>query len=338
VNAPLVSIALVTRNGAATLPPLLDALARQRVDFPVEIVAVDSGSTDGSAELLARSVDRFTTISPETFNHGLTRNLAIEQSRGDLVVLIVQDALPATDSWLAELTRPLLADAALAGTFARQSARPDASAIAREYLGRALAASGASTTLPPLTREELAALAPMDRLLRCTFDNVCSCIRRSVWSAIPFRETPIGEDIEWAKEVLLAGYRLEFVAPAVVIHSHDRSPSSEFARTYALHRRLFELFELRTIPTLPLLARAVASSLVLHLRWERRAPGRGRTIGTSARAIALAVTWPLGQYLGGLVGARRAGRAGEAGRAGDAGRARKAGGSGRAGSAGAAGR
>ena len=82
MSASLVSIALVTRNGVATLPPLLDALARQRVDFPVEIVVVDSGSTDGSAELLARSVDRFVTIPHETFNHGLTRNLAVERSRG----------------------------------------------------------------------------------------------------------------------------------------------------------------------------------------------------------------------------------------------------------------
>jgi rhamnosyltransferase len=300
-----VSIALVTRNGSATLPPLLDALARQRVDFPVEIVAVDSGSTDGSAEILAHSVDRFVTIAPETFNHGLTRNLAIEQSRGDLVVLIVQDALPATDSWLAELTTPLRADARLAGTFARQSPHPDASGIAREYLARAPAASGASTTLLPLTREELAALTPMDRLRRCSFDNVCSCIRRSVWSGIPFRETPIGEDIEWARDVLLAGYRLEFVSRAVVVHSHDRSLSYELARTRALHRRLFELFELRTIPTLPLLARAVAISLVTHFRWARETTGRGLTIADSARAIGLAVTWPLGQYLGGLAGSQK---------------------------------
>jgi GT2 family glycosyltransferase len=204
--------------------------------------------------------------------------------------------------WLAELTAPLRADATVAGTFARQLPRPEASAITREYLGRSLVAGSASIALPPLTREELAALAPMDRLLRCTFDNVCSCIRRSVWIRIPFRETTIGEDVEWAREVLFAGYRLEFVSPAMVVHSHDRTASYEFARTRALHRRLYELFELRTIPTLPLLARAIASSLVLHLRCERRAPGRGLTLGAAARATALAVAWPLGQYLGGRQG------------------------------------
>jgi len=42
VSPPRVSIVLPTRNGAATLPAVLDAIARQRVDFPFEVVAVDS--------------------------------------------------------------------------------------------------------------------------------------------------------------------------------------------------------------------------------------------------------------------------------------------------------
>jgi rhamnosyltransferase len=292
MEAPLVSIALVTRNGIATLPDVLEAISRQRVEFAYEVVAVDSGSTDGSAELLARKVDRLLTIAPRAFNHGLTRNTAIEQARGELVVLLVQDAVPANDSWLDELAAPLLADARLAGTFARQCPRPDARPLTRLYLERAAVARDEPKILEPLTSVGLAALTPMDRLLRCTFDNVCSCIRRSVWTRIPFRETPIGEDVEWAKEVLLAGHSLAFTPAAAVVHSHDRSAAYEFDRTYTLHRRLFELFDLRTIPTLPLLVRAIASSLVLHLRVQHG------SIGAAARGAALAVAWPLGQYLG----------------------------------------
>jgi rhamnosyltransferase len=298
VTAPLVSIALVTRNGAATLPALLDAVRRQRVDVPFEIVAIDSGSTDGSAELLARSVDRFVAIAPETFNHGTTRNLAIEQARGDLVVLLVQDAVPATDIWLANLIAPLRADGRLAATFARQLARFEAGRITRDYLRQAPIHSDIARTLSPLSAEELERLDPMRRLARCSLDNVCSCIRRSVWASMPFRETAIGEDVEWARQVLLAGHRIEYVPGAAVFHSHDRSPAHELRRTRALHQRLYELFELRTIPTLPLLARAVVSCLARHLRLERDRPAAW------PRAVGLAVAWPLGQYLGGLDGTR----------------------------------
>ena len=290
VSTPRVSIVLPTRNGAATLPAVLDAISRQRVDCPFEIIAVDSSSTDGTAELLRSRVDRLITIAADEFDHGLTRNLGVEQARGELVVLLVQDALPASDWWLAVLTAPFLADDRLAGTFARQLPRPDASPIARHYLQRWVTSSGVARTIAVESRAALDVLEPMAQLDHCAFDNVCSCIRRSVWARHPFRQTPIGEDTEWAREVLIAGYRLAYVPASEVIHSHDRSARYELVRTYVLHRRLYELFRLRTIPTLPLLVRAIASSLELHWRCQP----------FSGRAVALAFAWPFGQYLGAL--------------------------------------
>jgi len=293
VSTPYVSIVLPTRNGAATLPSLFEAVARQRVDFPFEVVAVDSSSSDGTAALLRERADRFITISADAFDHGLTRNLGIEQARGELIVLTVQDALPTSETWLAALTAPLGADNRLAGTFARQIARPEASAITRYSLARWAGASDMPRTTAVSSRAEFEALDPAARFERCIFDNVCACIRRSVWSQHPFRRTPIAEDVEWARDVLLAGYRLAYTPAAAVIHSHDRSARYEFARTCSLHRRLHELFGLRTIPTLYVLARAIASSLHAHLGCEK-----------TARAVALAVAWPLGQYLGALSSAR----------------------------------
>jgi len=285
---PAISIVVPTLNGSATLPALLDGISRQRVDRPFEVVAVDSGSTDGSLELLRAAGVRLISVPPRTFNHGLTRNLGIEASTGELIVLIVQDAVPASDTWLAELIRPFAADSCLAGTFARQLARPDAGPLTREYLRRWMASSNRPRTVALGSRAELDAMPPIDRLDRCTFDNVCSCIRRSIWRQHPFRETPIGEDVEWARDVLLAGYRLAYVPAAAVVHSHERPASYEFDRTRILHRRLYELFGVRTIPSIPHLVRAIASCLVAHWRCER-----------SGRALALAFAWPLGQYAGG---------------------------------------
>jgi rhamnosyltransferase len=314
VTTPRVSVVLPTRNGAATLPAVVDALSRQRVDFPFEIVAVDCESSDGTADLLRPRVDRFISIPAGSFDHGLTRNLGVEHARGELVVLLVQDALPASDQWLAALTSPLFADATLAGVFARQRPRPEADALTRHYLAHAAASAETGHTAEVAGRVELAALDPMERLVRCTFDNVCSCIRRSVWTRIPFKATPIAEDLEWARDVLLAGYRLAYVPQATVIHSHDRSARYEFTRTYLLHRRLFELFEVRTIPTLAALARAIATSLAVHLRCLRATTGTGALSAIPVadkgsrppfgRAMALAFAWPLGQYLGALSAVR----------------------------------
>jgi glycosyltransferase involved in cell wall biosynthesis len=80
MSTPRASIVLPTRNGAATLPAVLDAISRQRADFSFEVIAVDSSSTDGTADLLRRRCDRLISIAAEAFDHGLTRNLGIEQA------------------------------------------------------------------------------------------------------------------------------------------------------------------------------------------------------------------------------------------------------------------
>jgi hypothetical protein len=173
--------------------------------------------------------------------------------------------------------------------------------VTRYYLEHWLGASEESR-LSALDARTYAHLAPIERMRQCTFDNVCSCIRRSVWLEHPFRPTPIAEDLVWAKQVLLAGYQLAFAPQAVVTHSHDRSAAYEFERTRLLHRRLFELFGVRTIPSGGALLRAVGVSLALHLRLEASdsRPQRLRRVG---RGAALAVMWPFGQYVGGREGA-----------------------------------
>lgn len=292
MNAPRVSIVLVTRNGAATLPALLDAVGRQQFDDGIEIVAVDSSSTDGTADLLRQRADQVITIAPESFNHGLTRNLGIERSRGELAVLLVQDAVPASDDWLQALVAPLAGDARVAGAFARQLPRDDASAITRHYLAQWAAASPTPRIADVPNRDSFDRWPAAAQFEHCTFDDVCSCLRRSVWERHPFAATPFAEDLEWARTVLRNGYRIAYAPAAAVVHSHERSALDEFRRTRELHRRLYHLFGMRTIPTRPLLARAIVSSLALHLRLE-----------WTARAVALAVAWPYGQYVGGRDGA-----------------------------------
>jgi rhamnosyltransferase len=290
---PRVSVVLPTRNGAATLPALLDALWAQKTSAPIEIIAVDSGSTDGTLALLDRRVRTVVRIPSTAFDHGLSRNVGIERAEGDFVVLLVQDALPVSDDWINRLTAPLISDATLAGTYARQQPRPDASALTKAQLQR-YAATEAERRISRLPggQAEFDALSPVERLRRCTFDNVASCLRRSVWLRQPFKPTRIAEDVEWARDVLLAGFGIAFVPDAVVIHSHDRSAAYEYERTRVLHDRLYRLFGLQTIPTLPALARATLSSLALHLRCETQSPSRW------PRAAALALAWPAGQYVG----------------------------------------
>jgi rhamnosyltransferase len=272
---------------------------RQQLDGSFEIVAVDSGSSDGTLELLDGNVDRVLRVPPDRFNHGLTRNLAVEQARSELIVFLVQDAVPASPGWLAALLAPLRTDVGVAGTFARQVPRADASAITRHYLSRWVAASPASRLVILRHASALESIEPLARLETCAFDNVCACVRRSVWQEHPFRPTPIAEDLAWGREVLLAGHAIAYTPEAVVVHSHDRSLLYEWRRTRDLHEQLFELFGLETIPNVRALARAIASSSALHIRLEAGRPLR------MPRALGLAVVWPAGQWAGARAARKR---------------------------------
>jgi rhamnosyltransferase len=302
MSVPRVSVLLVTYNGIATLPAVLDAIALQQTSWPFEIVAVDSGSTDGTLELLEGRDVTIVKIASSSFNHGSSRNLGVQASRGEFVALLVQDAVPTGPRWLEALTAPLVSDPVVAGTFARQQPREDASAITAHYLRGWFAAGDMGRVASVPSKEAFLRCSPAEQLDLCIFDNVCSCIRKSVWQQFPFRETPIAEDLEWARDVLLGGYSLTYVPDATVIHSHERSSIYELKRTYLVHLKLYQLFGLRTIPKLRYLLRAVTTTVPTHARCLAQST-RSVPLRERLRTFALAFVFPLGQYLGGLAGA-----------------------------------
>jgi rhamnosyltransferase len=291
-----VAIVIPTLNAGERIDELLSALAEQDGGIEQELIAVDSGSSDGTIDRLRAAGGRVLEVSPAAFNHGETRNLALDHVSAELAVLLVQDAVPASRQWLTALIRPLLDDAGIAGSFGRQCPWPDASRLTSYYLSQWIGAQPSDRTVGPLDRTMFNRMSPADRHSICAFDNVCSCIRLSVWRRHRFRRTPIAEDLEWAREVLLAGHKLAYVADAPVWHSHERTAGYELRRTYLVHQRLQTLFGLSTIPTMPALVRAVASTIPVHVRLT--ASDRGPRRRAWLRGAALAVALPLGQYLG----------------------------------------
>src|SRR5689334_13112109 len=92
-----VSVLVPTFQGIQFLERALKSLASQRIDLPWDFLAIDSGSTDGTWELLGRFAERFPVpfrrqrIDPVEFDHGDTRNLLASRSNGDLLVYLTQD-------------------------------------------------------------------------------------------------------------------------------------------------------------------------------------------------------------------------------------------------------
>ena len=220
----MLSIVIPVKNGGPDLPRCLDGIAAQDVGEEVEVVVVDSGSSDGSAELAASRGALVHRIAPAEFDHGATRNLGASLARGDVLVFTSQDAYADDPAWLRTLTAPLREGAPPAGAYGRQIAHADAKPPERFFL---------EFLYGPRERSQRAA-RPEELTMRTTlFSNVNAAIRRDVHDRFPFAEDIImSEDQEWSRRVLLAGHELRYVPQAAVRHSHPYTVAEAFRRFF----------------------------------------------------------------------------------------------------------
>ena len=226
------SVLMPTYQGAEFLERVLDALAGQRVDLAWSLRVIDSGSTDGTLEILQRRRDRFPVpfdiehIDKVEFDHGDTRNLLAARSSGDLLVFLTQDAIPGSDDWLARLAANF--DAPEVGAaYCRNVPRPDAAPLTRLFSATDPGYSTERRVVELPSPAEYAALDPHGRRLLYNFNDVASAIRRSVWERHPFPRTAFGEDVLMARAVLEAGHRIVYDSEATVEHSHDYERPNE---------------------------------------------------------------------------------------------------------------
>jgi glycosyltransferase involved in cell wall biosynthesis len=258
--ADRISVGIPVRNGAAHLPAVLEAIRAQRVDAEVELVVVDSGSTDESAELCERAGARVERIAPEEFSHGGTRNRLMELTRGERVAFLTQDAIPAHDGWLGALLEGF-ADEDVALVCGPYLPQPDASPMVKRELEEWFA------TIPPVARGPLGGSAQPGP--ETFFSSANGAVRRTAWQRVPFREVPYAEDQRLAVDMLNAGYAKAYVPDAGVVHSHDYPPLERFRRWFDEFRALREVYDFRA----PLAPRPVLGRIRHEVARDRAAAG-----------------------------------------------------------------
>jgi rhamnosyltransferase len=258
---PLVSVVIPTLNGGPLFRACLQAIRRQEIDRPVEIVVIDSGSSDDTLRHCREFDVRVLEIDKASFNHGLTRNRAIEATGGEYVALLTQDAVPIGTDWLRHLVTALETTPQAAGAYGRQVPHDDVNPYLRWRLEQWAATAAERVVQEMPGREAFEALSPLEKLRVVAFDDVNSCLRRSAWERLPFPRADFGEDIAWGCAAIRAGHAIVYEPRARVRHSHDDSLWRDFRRVYADHRNLNRLLGMRQIPTLGVLVRCTVSGV-----------------------------------------------------------------------------
>jgi rhamnosyltransferase len=210
-----VSIVIRARNEARFIGEVLNAVFEQRYPGPFEVIVVDSGSSDGTLEIVGRWPIRLIEIPAESFTYGRSLNIGIAAAQGEVIASLSAHSTPVDDRWLVHLTEPL-AEPGVAGVYGRQ--RPRANATRMELLGLRL--SG-------LTGER-----PRRHTRNAMFSNANGALWRSLWLETPFDEAvPGGEDLAWARLMLKGGFSLAYEPRAAVYHSHGEPFLAHVRRT-----------------------------------------------------------------------------------------------------------
>jgi rhamnosyltransferase len=197
-------VVIRAKNEARFIEETLAAIFDTSALAPSQVVVVDSGSTDGTQDLVRAFPTQLIQISPEEFTYGFALNLGVANTDAELIATLSAHSLPANSDWLRNLVEPF-ATPRVAGVYGRQL--PRASATPLELIGMRL--TGVLSETP--------------RFLdgRPLFSNANGAFRRSLWLEHPFDEQIRGaEDIAWVRTMQERGYLIAYQPTAAVYHSH----------------------------------------------------------------------------------------------------------------------
>jgi len=209
--APTCTIIIRCLNEDQYIGRLLDGITRQTVKN-IQIIVVDSGSTDQTLAIASKYPTEIVSIDPTDFSFGRSLNLGCKQATGDLIVLASAHVYPVYENWLEKLLAPFQDDQT-ALVYGKQ--RGDETSKYSEC---------------QLFHQWFPDQSHMDQD-HPFCNNANSAIRRSLWQQVAFDETLTGlEDIDWASRVKTLGYKIAYLADAEIIHVHDEQLSQIYHR------------------------------------------------------------------------------------------------------------
>ena len=224
-------VVVPTFNAAATWSQLASSLLKS---IPAcRILIIDSSSTDGTADLARQLGFRVHIIKGSEFNHGATRQLATTLlPEGEILLFLTQDALLVVPSAIQSLMA-VFEEKNVAAAFGRQLPRPEATPI--EAHARLFNYPNQSSIRTLSSREQLG-------FKSIFISNSFAAYRREALLDVGgFPDNVIfGEDTITAARLLLAGWKIAYVAEAEVYHSHKYTWTQDFKRYFdigVLHSR-----------------------------------------------------------------------------------------------------
>jgi rhamnosyltransferase len=211
-----VSVIMRSFNEAWAIGGSMRELFLQDFEGEIELIVIDSGSSDGSIELIqSEPRARLIQIPLGTYVPGPVLNLGAREAKHDWLVYLNADATPVGADWLNNLLRAFLRNPQSGAAFSRQIPRPDCQAVFAHDYDRCFGPERESVNWEH-------------------FFSMVSCVtHKKVLEKVPIREDlQYAEDDEWTRRMIAAGYSVEYALDSVVMHSHNYTLKQTYKRAF----------------------------------------------------------------------------------------------------------
>lgn len=214
VSNNLISIVIRCYNEEQHIGRLLSGIMQQTINN-IEIIVVDSGSTDSTVAIASCFPVKLISIKPEEFSFGRALNIGCQQARGQFIVIASAHVYPIYKDWLEYIVAPF-SDSQVGLVYGKQRGNEVTKYSEHQVFAKWFPEQSNFKQNHPFC------------------NNANSCIRRSLWEKLPYDESLTGlEDLAWAKQIMQQNYRISYVAEAEISHVHDEPP----LRIYNRYRR-----------------------------------------------------------------------------------------------------
>lgn len=202
----LVSVIIRTYNEEKYLNELLHKVFIQEIaNAKLEVVIVDSGSTDNTLVIAERYGCRISHIQKQEFTYGRSLNVGCEFAKGDIFVFISGHCIPVNKQWLNKLIHPLL-EQGISYTYGRQQGKDSTKFSEFCHFEK---------FFPNYSKQ------PQEGFF-C--NNANAALTKQAWEKFRFNEDLTGlEDMYLAKQLNKNNYKIAYVCAATVYHIHDET-------------------------------------------------------------------------------------------------------------------
>ena len=205
------SIVIRAYNEEKHIRCLLEGIRQQTIK-DVEIILVDSGSTDKTVPVAESFDARLVRIPSEEFTFGRSLNFGVHEATREFVVIASAHVYPVYPDWIENMLRPF-DDEKVALTYGKQRGPANAKYSEQQIYHQ---------WYPEVSK-------PDQPTAFC--NNANAAIRRNLWKKNKYDETLTGlEDVAWGKWAKEQGYRIAYVAEAEIIHIHNETPRGVYNR------------------------------------------------------------------------------------------------------------